>query len=183
VKNLIIGSLVAAVAMFVWGFVFWVLSGIPRGALKSAPDVPAAQAALASAFPESGAYFVPDDSIPQEEYARLHEAGPIAFVHYRAEGAPPMDPGVLLSGFLHNWVTCLLLGWLLLQSRTPTFVSRVAFVTIAGITASLFIDYGAVIWFYADRSFQLVNMFSNVSSWLAAGIVLAWKPGSGAAAW
>jgi hypothetical protein len=182
VKNLIIGSFVAAIAMFVWGFVFWVPSGIPQGALRSAPDVPAAQAALASAFPESGAYFVPDDSLPPEEFAALHEAGPLAFVHYRAEGAPPMDPGVLVSGFLHNWLTCLLLGWLLMQTRAGTFVSRVAFLTVAGVAASLFIDYGAVIWFYADRSFQLVNMFSNVGSWLIAGIVLASKPGSGVGA-
>ena len=181
-RDLLVGSFVAAVAMFVWGFMFWVLSGVPASALRSAPDVAAAQAALQRVFPESGAYFVPDESVPPDEYARLHEQGPIAFVHYRTEGSPAMDPGVLLAGFLHNWVTALLLGWLLLRARTPTFAGRVVFVTVAGIAASLYIDYGAVIWFYADRGFQLVNMLSNVSTWLIAGIVLAWKPGSRATA-
>ena len=44
--RVILGSLIAAVVMFIWGFAFWVVSGIPQGALKSAPDIPAAQAAL-----------------------------------------------------------------------------------------------------------------------------------------
>ena len=70
----------------------------------------------------------------------------------------------------------------MLWSSASGYLSRFFFVTVAGITASLFIDYGAVIWFYADRSFQLVNMVSNIGSWLTAGLVLAWMPGGGSAA-
>ena len=57
--------------------------------------------------------------------------------------------------------------------QTPTYLSRVLFISIAGVTAALFIDYGAVIWFSADRGFQIVNMFSNAMSWVVAGLVLA----------
>ena len=71
-----------------------------------------------------------------------------------------------------------LLGWLLLRTQTPSYLSRVFFLAVAGVTAALFIDYGAVIWFYANRPFQLVNMLSNSGSWLIAGLVLAWMPGS-----
>lgn len=177
-KDLIIGSLLAAVAMFVWGFLFWVVSGIPQSALRSTPDAAAAQLALATAFPDSGAYFVPDPALPPDEFAALHEAGPLAFVHVRREGAPPMDPGVLLSGFAHNWLTTFLLAWLMLRTSSPTYLSRVAFIAVAGVAAAFFIDYGAAIWFYADRAFQSVNMLSNAGSWLVAGLVLAWKPGS-----
>lgn len=177
-RRLIIGSLLAAVAMFMWGFVFWVASPVPGSVMKSVPDTPAAQAALRSAFPESGAYFIPDPDLPEDQLTALHEAGPLAFVHYQAEGGPAMDPGVLISGFLHEWVVCFLLGWMLLRTRTPTYMTRVLFVGIAGVTAALFIDYGAVIWFSADRGFQIVNMFSNAMSWVVAGLVLAWMPGS-----
>ena len=180
--KLLLGSVIAAAAMFAWGFVFWVVAGVPQDTLKSVPDAPAAQAALKSVFPESGAYFIPDESLPQDEFVRLHEAGPRAFIHYNAEGAPAMAPATLLSGFLLNWVTCFLLGWLLLQTNTPGYLSRVFFLTVAGVTAALFIEYGAVIWFYANRPFQLVNMLSNSVSWLVAGLVLAWMPGSRAGA-
>lgn len=177
-KKLIIGSLLAAVAMFMFGFVYWVVLEVPTTALKSAPDTSAAQAALKSAFDESGAYFVPGPDLPEDEFASLHEAGPRAFVHYNAEGAPAMSGLVLTNGFVHNWITCFLLGLLLLRTNTPTYASRVAFLALAGFTAALFIDYGAVIWFYASREFQLVNLVSNAGSWVVAGLVLAWWPGS-----
>ncbi len=176
--RLLLASVLAAIAMFVWGFLFWGISPLPGSVMKPVEQVPEVQAALKRSFPESGAYFVPPPPGDPEQTAAWHEAGPLAMVHIRREGAPMMDPGVMFWGFVHGWVVCLLLGWLLGSAAPalPGYVSRVAFLTVAGFAAALFIDYGSIIWWYSDRSWQLLDLSYHTGAWLVAGLVLAAFP-------
>ena len=181
--RLFLGSVLAAVAMFMWGFVFYVASPAMDAAVRSVEDDAATQAMLRQHFNESGTYFIPGPYLPEEELGKLHQAGPLAMVTIRQEGAPPMDPMVLIWGFVHQWIICLLLGLLLLKAAPALagYWSRVGFLALAGFTAALFIDYGTTIWWLADRSFALTNLVHDTAAWAVAGLVLAWKPGGVAA--
>lgn len=184
-KRLLLASFLAALAVFFWGFVFWGLSPLSGSVMKATADDQAAQAALRETFPESGVYFVPSPSGSPEAMDALHRAGPVAMIHIQRDGRPAMDPSVFVWGFVHGWLVCLILGWLLFRAgpALPKYRSRVLFITVAGFAAALFIDYGDTIWWYSDRSWQLLNLAYNTMAWLVAGLVLAAliKPGSSSA--
>jgi hypothetical protein len=174
-KRLLLASFLAALAVFVWGFVFWGLSPMSAAVMQSADDDQAAQAALRETFPKSGVYFVPSPAGDPAAVDALHRAGPVAMVHIQMDGRPAMDPGIFVWGFVHGWLVCLILGWLLLRAgpALPAYRSRVLFIAAAGFAAALFIDYGDTIWWYSDRSWQLLNLTYNTVAWLVAGVVLA----------
>lgn len=176
-RNLVIGSLLAAVAVFIFGAVYWSSPAISAGS-KPVADEAAAQAMLARTFPETGIYYVPSMELyarDAEKYSAMHEAGPVAMVNITHNPGPVMASGTFIAGFLHEWAVCFLIG-LLLMWVSPSlkgYGAKVKFVTAAGVIMALFVDIGAVIWWRMPLSFQLADGFYNVVAWLLAGLVLA----------
>ena len=178
------GSFLAALAMFTWGFLFYGISPVMSAVVKTVDDDAATQKIMREQFAESGTYFLPGPALPPEQMSALHEAGPLALITIRQEGAPAMDPKLMGAGFLHQWATCLLLAVLLSQASPGLggYWGRVGFIALAGFTAAFFIDYGTTIWWYGDRAFALANLTHNTIAWIVAGLVLAWMPGAPRAA-
>ena len=176
-KNLLIGSLLAAVAMFIFGAVYWSSPLLGAGA-RDIDDDAAVQAVLRETFPETGIYWVPGAGLYEkdpERYAALHEAGPVAMINIVQHPGSPMGASTFVFGFLHQWVVCFLIGLLLLtvSPALTTYGARVGFVTFAGLIMAVFVDIGAVIWWRMPLAFQLVNGVYNVFAWLLAGLVMA----------
>jgi len=176
-RNLLVGSLLAAVAIFIFGAVYWSSPVMGAGAREVADDA-AAQAILRETFPETGIYWVPGLSLAardEERYNALHEAGPAAMINIIQQPGPPMAPSTFLAGFLHEWVVCFLIGLLLLRvaPALPTYGSRVGFVTMAGFVMAVFVDLGAVIWWRLPLALELADGVYNVVAWLLAGLVMA----------
>ena len=65
-RKLIAGSLLAAVAMFIFGAVYWSSPVLQAGARDVADDA-AAQSILRQAFPETGLYWVPGNDLYAED--------------------------------------------------------------------------------------------------------------------
>ena len=176
-KNLLVGSLLAAVAIFIFGAVYWSSPVMGAGARDVADDA-AAQAVLKEMFPETGIYWIPGMSLyaqDSERYNVLHEAGPTAMINIIHEPGPPMAPSTFVAGFLHEWVVCFMIGLLLLRvaPALPTYGSRVGFVTMAGFVMAVFVDLGAVIWWRLPLALELADGVYNVVAWLLAGLVMA----------
>lgn len=173
-QKIILGSLVAAVAMFIWGWIYWA-SGFASGAIIDRPaDDDVAQRALVEAFQESGAYFVPYDMDDEEAFNRRHEAGPLAMVFYQKEGAPAMQPMIFVQGFIHYFLTCLLIGVLLkmVLSSLASYGDKVKFTTLAGVTASFFTNLSDAIWMTMPLSYQTFVGVYDITIWIIAGLVL-----------
>ena len=168
------GCLLATVAMYVWGAVFW-MSPLPNTAiLNPANDVEAGKALLQH-FPNNGTYSVPAMSHDQKTMEERYKAGPIATVHFQREGSEMMPPGMMVWGFVHDLVTVLLIAWLLKKALPGLsgYCSRVTFVTVAGLAAGFFTNVGASIWMFVPWAFPLLNTAYVFSAWLVAGLVLA----------
>jgi hypothetical protein len=176
-KQLIVGSLLAAVAVFIFGAVYWSSPVMSVGAREVADDE-AAQLILRETFPETGVYWVPGMNLyaqDAERFNTLHEAGPIAMINIVQDPGPPMAPSTFVAGFLHEWIVCFLIGLLLLRvaPALPSYGSRVGFVTLAGFVMAVFVDFGAVIWWRMPVALELVDGVYNVVAWLLAGLVMA----------
>jgi hypothetical protein len=176
-QKLVTGSFLAAVAMFIFGAIYWTSPMSGLGIHDVADDL-VAQAILAETFPETGVYWVPGMSLyaeNPEQFETLHITGPVAMVNIVHSPGAPMAPATFVYGFLHNLVACLLIG-LLLSKAAPalaTYGARVGFVLLAGVTTAFFVEIASVIWWRMPLLNQLVSALYDVLAWLLAGLILA----------
>lgn len=186
-KKLFAGSLLAAVAIFIFGSIYWT-SPIMGAGSRDIADDETAQALLKGTFPETGIYYVPGIDLysqDAERYNALHEAGPVAMINIIHDPGSPMPPATFVAGFLHEWLVCFLIGLLLLKvaPALPGYGAKVGFVTLAGLTMALFVNVGAIIWWSMPAALQLADAVYNIGAWLLAGLVLArFVPGEQGAA-
>jgi hypothetical protein len=175
--RLLIGAILAAIVMFVWGGAFWMVLATQIGFMRQAdPDV---LKAMVSHEAESGEYFYPMpvsiDATPDDRKAAEEKtkAGPLMEISFRNEGVET-GPLFFATGFGHLLALGIIAGFLLTMAvkGLPTYLSRVGFVLLLGILASAAIDVEQVVWMHHPWRYPTMLAIYHVGSWLLAGIVL-----------
>lgn len=177
-KRVFVGSVLAAVVMFVWGFLFWATFPFPKQILRSVGDEPALAALLKHHLPATGVYLLPNmkEGQSQDEFTRRHREGPLAQIVYVAEGVDPMGASVFLGGFVHMLVSAFILA-LALRAAAPslgTFGARFGLVALVGLAGAVYSNLGRPIWWHQPWDYHLLYFAYDFGSWLLAGLVLAW---------
>ena len=173
--RVLIGSVAAAFAMFVIGFIFFAtpLAKLGSGTLGNA-EAAAIQQSLASNLPRTGTYFVPSADTPEQTV--MYGQGPIATVHYNVGGFAAMEPATLVKGLVLNFIVALLIGAALIgiDRRVPDLGSRARVAVIIAVAASAFIHLGEPIYWHHDWG-HFIYLFIADSVMLAtAGFIVAW---------
>ncbi|MBO6575205.1 MAG: hypothetical protein JJ896_07315 [Rhodothermales bacterium] len=175
-KRLLLGSLLSAIALMIWGFVFWAGGGAAMG--FSSLDVEAEQAvmsALAEHIPETGAYVLPDpETTSLEEWTARHLAGPLAFLHVTRAGTDPMSPRVYVLGFLHMFIVSFLIGLGMIRVLSPStsYIRRIGFGGAVGVVVAFWSNLSDPIWFYEPWPYHLTTSLYDLVSFLIIGAVL-----------
>jgi hypothetical protein len=172
-----LGAFGAAFLMFMWGFAFWAVGLIDPAKHMSAESETAVAQALRAHTTEHGLYFVPDskNGTEAESAARMAQ-GPFAMIYVKPSGATMGDPAVMGMGFVHMFVTALLIGIILtwVLPATPTWMDRFKLVALIGATATIFGVLGNPIWWHHAWSASLTFAVFDFASYLIAGAVMAW---------
>lgn len=181
--RLLLGALLSAVVLMLWGFVYWVVLAAPGGALRAAPEDAYLGETLRRALPESGTYYFPaplhapgaDPEAAMEAFRRRNLAGPTGMVMIRREGSDPMSPRILLLGFGHFFGSSLLAGLLmvLVMPALDTYLHRLVFVIGLGVFAAVAIRLSDPIWWRLPWGHPVYTALYNVIGWALAGLVLA----------
>lgn len=182
--RILLASLLSALALFVWGFLFWAALPLPFLFLKAPNNESEILDVLKKAQLASGDYVIPwpneaqrggktDKEMEQELMAR-HKQGPLVHIMYRADGVDVENPTVFAIGFVHFFVVSLLLAVLLKMALPglPSYGARVLFVFIAGLFAAVTIDAAQPIWFHHPPLYPLFSGLFHVGIGLLAGLVL-----------
>jgi hypothetical protein len=162
----------AALAMFVFGAAFW-MSPFPYKVLKRVADDAAAGESLAKIFPVTGSYIVPGPHLDPKQVEALMHRGPFVEVHFVREGLRMMEPFVLLKGYLHEFVLCLLIT-LMLVRLAPAFGSwtaRLRFCAMLGLIVALG-HYARVIWWHHSIAWETMMALYDFLSLVIVGLVL-----------
>ena len=172
------GSFLAAIAMFVIGFVFFGPLGLNSLATRSVDDAPARaiQQALKANLPQTGTYMIPNDTRSNEQTS-MYGNGPIATVHYNSSGfVAAMDPATIGKGFVFNFAIALLFGLALIgiDGRVTDFGSRARVAAIIGISGSAFIHLGEPLYYHHDWPHFLYAFVADGLMLAAAGVIVAW---------
>ena len=167
----ILGIVLAAVAVFFWGFLYWGLNPLPYSSWKQSTGDEAAQAALRQHFPEDGTYFIPSPGNPDVE--QLHLKGPVAFLNIKS-GGPMMDSRAMIGGLLQNLLlaTVLLSLLKLVPSAISDLGSQIKYAALFGLVAALLIDLGDVVWWFEDVSWKLYMAFYHITSFVIFTVIL-----------
>jgi hypothetical protein len=180
IKRLGLAALAAAFILFFWGFFWFGVSPLAKQSLQSLPDAAApGVAAFKAAGLASGTYMSPayDDSTPQITAQTIadYAAGPVAMIHYHDGGVAFMDPGVMGMGFVHFFISALLIGWLYLRAGGPLpgFRDRWAFVVGAGLLIAFAGRLSEPIWYQMPWGFFLYYAAFDVTGWALAGMAMA----------
>ncbi|HBI42069.1 MAG TPA: hypothetical protein DDY78_04310 [Planctomycetales bacterium] len=182
--RLFVGALLSAVVLFIWGYVFWSASGVMYQFMHRLPDEDKAVQPFQDYGLESGTYLIPfpeptamngTDKEKESVYLARRIKGPLVEIIYRKDGAPsPGNPQVLAVGFCHYFAASLLAAVLLIlaQPGLPRYPTRVLFVFLAGVFATVAITFAKPIWFFHPWPTVLYEAVFQTIGWLLAGIVL-----------
>jgi hypothetical protein len=173
IARALIGSVAAAVALFILGFIFFA-SGLQNLAIGDVDNARAAtiRQALAANLPETGTFAVPGDSTAEQTV--MYGQGPIATIHYNSRGFAIGDAGTLLGGFLHMFVVALLMaaGLLTISRYVASWGERVRLLLLGAIGAAVFIHLREPIWFHHDWTYAIYLLVADVMSLTVAGLII-----------
>lgn len=171
--RLIVGSLVAALAMFAVAFLFYATPLSEIAFTRADPGVIARVQAAVGELPMSGTYAVPDPTAP--DMAARYAAGPVATIKLHKGGFPAFDPLVLLAGYAQMAATIFVFGLALwaIRARVPRFAERAAVVGWAALGATAFNLLGDPIWYRHDWGNALYVFTANAIVLTVGGLMLA----------
>lgn len=180
--RILLSALLAAVAIFIWGFIFWAALPFGQQSMNMITNEDAVRTSLNDNLGSSGVYFFPgmdhnaaDKAAAEKSFQDKAKAGPMGLVLFKKEGGDPMAPAQMVWGFVHSFISAVLMGILLVMAlpALPMYGQRVAFVTLGGIFASYMVLSGFVNWWYFPIGFAIANGVYLIIAWLIAGLILA----------
>ena len=174
--RVIIGSAVASIAMFIFGFIFFA-SGLENLATRNLEDVPAraVRQTLSANLPGTGTYIVPN---PEGSAAQtvMYGQGPVATIHYNTSGFPSADAASMVGGLVLNFIVALLIGTALIgiDRRVPDLASRARVGVLIAVAATAFTHLGEPIYWHHDWPHFIYLFIADAVALSAAAIIIAW---------
>lgn len=176
--RLALGSLTAAVALFLWGYVYWNILAPSLDLYRPLPagiDTEVLES-IRGTTSNTGVYFHPAASSEAmedaENWMRQHRDGPIVHL-FVSPGREAMDPLVFVLGFLHMLLCATAAAWLLTCLRLRSFRARFWLVCFLGLFAGIWVELSKPIWFYHDWTYSIFSAGYAFSSWMIAAGLLA----------
>lgn len=177
-KKVILASFLAAVALFFWGYLFWALLQPIFGGIDPVADEDAFGAVLKEHLPEAGTYMLPlsMEAPDLAAWESRHRSGPIATIMFQPGGKEPVDPSVFIGGFLHTWISLLVLALLLrwISRSLKSYGQRFGFLLTIGVFDAVWANLGRPIWFFQPWGYHVLQAVYTLSAFLIAGAILAW---------
>lgn len=175
VRKALLATGAGAVAIIVWGMLFWGLLAPRLGIFHVLPNAGNVTAQLVEGGTRTGTYFMPwprDTPESSERFRAQHRSGPFYRLSYVAEGIDPASPAKLLVGALHYLsVAALAVGIALLVGGPAR--RRFSAVLLAGLLGSNFITVGDPLWFHMPWDYTRGVLLYEVVAWLLLAGVAA----------
>lgn len=172
--KVLLGAIVAAVAMFIMGFIFFAtpLASLGHGDLANA-QAAEVQSTLARNLPETGTYLVPSDGTPEQTV--MYGQGPIATIHYNTDGFASFDPGAMLAGFILYAVVAFFIAGALwaVERQVRDFGSRAKVVVALAFAAAAYIHLRMPIFYHHDWSHAVYFFIADAVTLAAGGLIIA----------
>ena len=174
-KKQLIGALVGSLILFFWQFISWGLVEIHGPQMAYTPKQDAVLQALIDTGIEEGTYFVPrapsgSSAAEAEAFMNEHVGKPWAIVSYH-ESLQNRQGMNMFRGWVIDFISVLLLCWLLLKMANLDFKTAVLASLAVGLIGYFTIAYLYSIWFESDSIPYLID---TIVQWGICGAWLGW---------
>jgi hypothetical protein len=183
-KQLVLGSVLGAVVLFIWSAIAWMVIPWPGQPLRSFTNEDAVGQAISANAPRSGNYLLPNlakrtPGMTDQQYAAAEKAmadrwarGPIVFAAVRLE---PFDrsAAALVIQFFTQLLLALLATLLLLQTSGLSRAGRIAFVAAIGVIIFVGGHVDEWNWWSFSNAYMLMQFGAIVIGWVLAALVIS----------
>lgn len=177
--RVILGGILAGLAVFFWGFVAHMFTPIGSMGMKAMPQEAALSAMMKTSISDSGFYVFPkpdfEMKLNAEESKTLAEKiakGPTGILIVQPQGARLALPQQLGFELASNIAAAILAAILLSRTQLP-LIGRVLFVTTLGLFGWFSVCASQWTWYAFPTDFTFAALIDEVGGFLVAGIVLA----------
>jgi Periviscerokinin family len=184
-KRVLLAGVLGGIAMFIWSSIAHVALPLGRTGIREIPNeqvvLSGMQAQLGGtsglyAFPGMGLGPNPtreEENAAMQQYEQKLAANPSGILIYHPPGAKSLTPGQLITECLTELAEALLLAWLLAQTTLATFASRMGFVVMAAIMATITTNIPYWNWYGFPASYTTAYISIEFVGYLLAGAVVA----------
>jgi hypothetical protein len=184
-KRVLLAGLLGGIAMFAWTSLAHMVLPLGGAGIKEIPNEKGVLVAMNASLGEtSGFYFFPgtglgpDATMQQkraamDQYGQKLAANPSGILIYHPPGAKPMTPGQLGTECLTELIEALLAVILLSQTRLTSFASRLGFVIVAGMLATIATNVSYWNWYGFPATYTAAYMTTGVVGFICVGLVAA----------
>jgi hypothetical protein len=182
-KQLILGSVLGGLVLFVWSAIAWMVIPWPGDPFLKFTDEAAVAQTLTANAPRSGNYLLPNEpkrtpGMTDEQYKAAEQAamdegarGPMIFAAIRL-GPMGMTKPLIIQFFI-QLVLALLACVLLTKTCGLAYSKRVLFVTIIGVMIFIGGHLEQWNWFSFSNAYTFMELGAIVIGWLLAALVIA----------
>jgi hypothetical protein len=177
-KQLILGTILGGIILFVWGAIAWMFIPWPGQPLRAFTNEDALTQAIIAGAPKSGNYLLPNGEakgLTAEQQQKAMEKmakGPIVFAAVRLEPFNSMAKP-MISQFLTQLLVALLGTILLMQTSGLAYKSRVVFLTTVGIIIFVGGHFDEATWWGFSNAYLFMQFGALVIGWFLASLIMA----------
>ena len=173
-KKLIIGALVGSLILFIWQFLSFALIGIHNNQMAYTGNQDAILKVLEENL-EEGFYFLPRapmDASQADQQTMMNESigKPWAMISYHKSMSNNMGMN-MLRGWAIDFISALLLAWLLLKMATLDMKTALLSSLAIGLIGYFTINYLNSVWYETN---SIPDLIDAVVQWGLTGAWLGW---------
>jgi hypothetical protein len=184
-KRVFLAGLLGGIAMFAWTSLAHMVLPLGDTGIKEIPNEQGVLSAMHSSLGEApGFYFFPGaglgpDATMQQKRAAMDQykqklaINPSGILIYHPPGATPITAGQLGTEFLSELIESLLVVFLLAQARLTSFASRLGFVMVAGVLATIATNVSYWNWYGFPATYTAAYMITGIVGFICVGLVAA----------
>ena len=184
VKQLVLGTILGGIVLFVWSFIAWTFVPWPGEPLLSFTNDEAVVAAIKANAARSGNYLLPNEvkrtaGMTDEQYKAAQQAamdkmsrGPIIFAAIRLEPFGSMVKPLVIK-FITQLVAAFLASFLLLQTNGLSYAIRILFVTILGLIIFVGANVDEWNWWGFSNAYTAMQIGVTLIGWFLAAFAIA----------
>ncbi len=178
-KNVVIGSLVAAIIVFAFQAMSWMVLPIHVNSLKYTSQEGTILSALEN-LPEDGVYAVPNlpPGSTQEQHAAFEQnmvGKPSAIVTYR-KSYDGMMTSQMIYGFILDLLAAFIIAWVMWKcsDKFPSFGSRLALAVGFAVFTIMQSSLMMANWWGTPWHYLSGEITDHLVAWVLGGAWLAW---------
>jgi hypothetical protein len=171
-KRILLAGVLGGLGLFVWGGLSHTVLGLGDAGVQVLPQQEPVMQTMKTAMPQSGMYMFPQGDKPGTLHAD-QVGGAWGILIYNANGATESIGPRLGRECLLNIVLAILAAFLLSRAPLPSYLSRVGFVTVAGLITALMTNVEFWNWYGFPAKYTVSNVVSDAIGFVIIGLIAA----------